>query len=220
MERCIIAKYIQNQNGQVLSIPHRHASLNICGFLLGNPADGYLETRQAYQDAIVKGSPDDFFKLKKAMEKNYASLTIQECIAYLRLSGWDSNIFFGCFSTLIGKVTEASEQLKEEMYWAIQNIWHTYYFIGESKDLPFNLSMLLYMMGYYPEAQKYLQLSLQLHGDDANAFYNLAMCHYRLRNLESALDFINKTLELESTFEAAKTMKIKLEGEINRLKRI
>ena len=75
-------------------------------------------------------------------------------------------------------------------------------------------------MGYYPEAKKYLEYSLETHGDDVNTFYNLAMCHYRLRNLESALDCINKTLALESTFEAAKTMQIKLEAEVNRLNQI
>ena len=213
-----IAQYIQNQNGRVLTTPHRHASLNICAFLLGN--NDYIETNQGYQNAIINSSPDDFFKLKKGIEKNYADLTLQEMIAYLRLSGWDANIFFGCFPTLIERVPQASDQLKEELYWAIQHIWHIYYFIGEDKDLPFSLSMLLYMMGYYPEAAKYLEYSLQIHGDDANSFYNLAMCHYRLRNLEFALDCINKTLALESTFEAAKTMQIKLEAEVNRLNKI
>ena len=213
-----IAEYVKNQDGQVLTTPHRHANLNICAFLLGNCIRDYIQTEYAYQEEIVKASPDDFFKLKKGIERSYADFSLQELISYLRLSAWDSNIFLDCFSILVARVTEVSEQLKEELYYAIQHIWDAYYFIGEDSDLPFHLSILLYTMGYYSEAIKYLQFSLELYGEDINTFYNLAMCHYRLQDLESALNCIEKTLNLEPSLETAKTMQITLQTEINSLK--
>ena len=73
-------------------------------------------------------------------------------------------------------------------------------------------------MGYYSEAIKYLQFSLELYGEDINTFYNLAMCHYRLQDLESALNCIEKTLNLEPSLETAKTMQTTLQTEIHSLK--
>jgi len=41
--------------------------------------------------------PDDFFTLTGAIKNNYESLSTEEIIAYLRLSGWDPNIMLGFF---------------------------------------------------------------------------------------------------------------------------
>ncbi len=213
-----IAQYTQNQKGQALTSPHRHGSFNICAFVFGNPAKDCIETRQAYREAIENSSPDDFFALKKGLESNYCTLTLQQILAYLRLSRWDANIFFGCFPTLMEQIKTASDTLIQELYWAIQNIWNTYYYIGESQDLPFHLSMLLYNMGYYQEASEFLQHSLKLHGNDPSTYHNLAMCQYRLRQLDEAWESINQTLKLNPDFEAARTLKIKIEAEISRRK--
>lgn len=76
-----------------LHTPHHHTSLNISAFLFGSPPTHYAETRHAYQDAIVYHSPDDFFSLKKALDPHCDRLTLQQAIAYIRLSGWDAKIF-------------------------------------------------------------------------------------------------------------------------------
>lgn len=147
-----IAQYTQNQGGQALIPNHLHRSLDMSAFLWGKPTSGYLETYQTYETAINQASPDDFFALKKALEPHFNTLTLKQILAYLRLSRWDFTIFFGCFDNLMQQVESASEPLRREIFIAIQNIWSTYYFIGEEQDLPFHLSMVLYKMGYYAEA--------------------------------------------------------------------
>ncbi|HBS67794.1 MAG TPA: hypothetical protein DEA79_01170, partial [Cyanobacteria bacterium UBA11153] len=201
-----IAQYIQNQGGQFLDTSHQHTSLDICAFLLGNFSKDYRETRLAYREAIEKSSPDDFFSLKKGIEKNYQNLSLEQILAYLRLSFWDANIFWGCFPTLMQQVESASESIKGQVYLAIEQIWDNYYPIGEKRDIAFALGTVLAQIEYYPQALPYFNYSLQLYGADADTLYNIGICHYQLEEFEEALDKITLSLALKPDFAAAKRM--------------
>jgi len=209
-----IGQYILNQGGRVLHTSHHHVSINICAFLLGNQAKDYIETRQAYDEAVEKGGPDDFYMLITAIEKNYEALSLEQLLAYLRLSGWDAKLFLDCFPALLNNLESASEQSRQELHSAIRQVWDSYYHIGEERDLAFCMAMLLYGIEYHLEALDYFRYSLRLCGPDASTFYNMAMCHYSLRQLDETLACVKQTLALDPTFEAAKTMLIKLQSEI------
>ena len=210
-----IAQYFQNQGGQFLNTTHSHASLNICAFLLGSFPHDYLETRLAYREAIEKSSPDDFFALKKGIEKNYQTLTLQQIIAYLRLSYWDANIFWGCFPTLMQQVKSASESMESEVYLAIEQIWDNYYPIGEKCDIAFALGTLLSQMQYYSQALQYFDYSLAHYGANPDTLYNMGICHYQLEQFEEALNQITLSLELKPDFTAAKRMEIQIQQILN-----
>jgi len=211
-----LGQYVRHQGGEVLSTARRHNSLKVCAFILGQPPSGTVETRQAYIAAVEQYGPDDFYILKKGIEKVYDTLTLPQILAYLRLSGWDANIFLGCFPTLLNRADSVSEAERQELYWAIQQVWDTYYPIGEKHDLAFFLGMLLYGMTYYSEALDYFQHSLWLYGPDASTVYNMGMCHYCLRQLEAALTCVDQALELDAAFEPARGMRIKIQVEMDR----
>ncbi len=209
-----IGKYVEQLQGQFFTPSHRHNSIKICTCLFNSDTYPHVETHQAIEEYLINASPDDFFALKKGIGKNYNSFTLLQIIAYLRLSGWDYKIFLDCFPVIMAHLETASESLLEELLSTVQNIWDTYYPIGEQQDLPFYLGILLYNMGYYPEALEYLKHSCELYGEDGSTIYNMGMCYYRLRKLEEALDCINHTLELDREFEAAKGMRIKIMSEL------
>ena len=210
-----LGKYIVKQGGQVLHTAHRHNSLDVSAFVLGTSPNSIIETRQAYATAIEQFGPDDFFTLKKGIEKTYDTLTIPQIISYLRLSGWDANIFLGCFPALLIRVDHLSGAERQELSKAIQQVWETYYPIGEERDLAFNMGMLLYGMEYYADALYYFQQSLMLYGPDVSTIYNMGMCYYCMGQLENALECINQALALEPTFQKFREMRVKIEGEIN-----
>jgi tetratricopeptide (TPR) repeat protein len=168
---------------------------------------------------LINNSPDDFFALKKGIEQNYHAFTLPQIVAYLRLSGWDYKIFLDSFPAIMAHLETASESQYEELFFVLRQIWDNYYPIGEQRDLPFYIGMLLYNIGYYAEALEYLEQSQQLYGDDASTIYNMGMCYYRLRQLQSALDCIDRSIELDREFEAAKGMRIKILGELKRRRR-
>ena len=132
------------------------------------------------------------------------------------MSGWDANIFLGCFPTLLERVDSLSEAERQDLSEAIQQVWNTYFPIGEELDLAFFMGMLLYGMAYYPEALEYFEHSLQLYGPDTSTVYNMGMCQYNLRNLEAALAYVSQALELDPDFEPAGEMSIKIQAEITR----
>jgi tetratricopeptide (TPR) repeat protein len=212
-----IGQYVQHQGGVFLTTPHRHNSLNICAALFGPHPRNHPETHLAFTQAIVQNSPDDFFTLKKIIENHSETLSIEQILSYLRLSGWDAAIFLDCFPTIMEQLEDLPSSMQEELFWAIQHIWDTYYPIGEQRDLAFYLGMLLYSIEYFPEALEYLQHSRQLYGDDPNTLYNMGMCYYRLRQHDQAMQCMTQTLEQNSDFEPAKAMRIKIQSEANRV---
>ncbi len=215
-----IGQYVQQQGGQYLTTPHRHNSLNICAAVFGEHPQNYPETGLAFNSAIVQNNPDDFFALRQVLAEHYDTLSIEQVLAYLRLSGWDGAVFLDCFSAIMAKVENLASSMQEELLWAVQNIWENYYPIGEQRDLPFYLGMLLYNMEYFPEALEYLEHSRQIYGDDPNTLYNMGMCHYRLRQLDQAMDCMNQTLKKNPEFDAAKAIRIRLKSEALRTRKL
>ncbi|MGK7892023.1 MAG: tetratricopeptide repeat protein, partial [Leptolyngbyaceae cyanobacterium] len=209
-----IGQYAEKLGGTWLTAPHHHTSININGFLFGTTDQPFDQTQQAYAEYIIHGGPDDFFALKKAIEPHYEAFTVPQLLAYLRRSHWDFNIFLGCFPALMEQLNDAPETLRPDVYQAVQQVWANYFPIQEKRDLAFLLGMVLYGIDYFPEALEYLQKSRDLYGNDPSMLYNMAMCHYRLRQLEPALDFIQQTLAVDPGFESAKVKRIQWEMEL------
>jgi tetratricopeptide (TPR) repeat protein len=209
-----IGKHVQKQGGQSLQTSHRHAHLNISAFLLGTPPDDYVETRQAYRQAIENCGPDDFYALKKAIEHGYHSWTLEQLLAYIRLSGFDARITLACYPALMDRVEHISKSEIQELYQVIQKVWEVYYPLAEDQDLASHLGVLLYEMGYYTQALELFSHSLELYGPDATVSYNMGLCHYGLRQLEAALGHVKEAQTLDPDFEDAKTLRIKIEETI------
>ena len=211
-----LGQFVLRQGGQFLSTPHRHTSLDICAFLLGQPPGGYAETRLAYAEAIENGGPDDFYTLREGIRKHYNGFTLGELLAYLRLSGWDADLFLDCFPALLEQSKSASPALREEFYWALQHIWDTYYPIGEWYDVAFCIGLLYHAWNYYHEALRFFQISLQLYGAEAATVHNIGLCYYALGQVEEALAWINQALTIDPLFQPAKELRLKLQSQLQR----
>jgi hypothetical protein len=212
-----VGQYLRNRGGDFLLTDFRTLNLDVVAFLPGSAPGGYAETRLAYYESIGHHNPADLFMLKKGYEGHYDGLDLAQLIAWLRLSGWDAGIFRTMFSALLPKVAGAPVDLQEELYWGIRHIWANYYHIGERWDMPFSLAMMLCELERYPEALEYLQRSLALYGADAITYYNMSLCHYRLRQLPEAQQRLDEALALDATCEAARSLRIKIEAEEKRI---
>ena len=207
-----IGKYVQKHGGQPLHTEHRHAHLNISAFVLGSHPGGYTETRQAYREAIESCGPDDFYALKKAIEHGYESWTLEQLLAYIRLSGFDARITLACYPALMDRIEYASETEKQELRRVILQVWGVYYPLAEEQDLASHLGVLLYEMGYYTEALDFFVRSVEFYGPDATISCNMAQCFYSLREMNSALQCVDEALALDPDFEDARDMRIKIEA--------
>jgi len=211
-----IGQYTQLRGGQFLSPPYQPGNLTICAAVFGEDSQDYVETEQAYDLEIVQRSPDDFFKLNKDIEAYYQNMSLESLLVQLRLNYWDSHIFILYCSTILEKMENSPSKQREEWYQAIQAIWSKYYFIGEDVDVPFALARLLIELSYYTKALEYLDYSLRLHGADVRTFYNIALCHYELRQFSEAFDYVNQALKVDSQFELAQALAIQIQSELRR----
>ena len=207
-----IGQYVQKQGGQSLHTNQRHAHLNISAFLLGKHPGDYVETRQAYRQAIENCGPDDFYTLKKAIEHGYDSWTLEQLLAYIRLSGFDAKITLACYPALMDRIDHVSEPEKQELHRMIQQVWEVYYPLAEEQDVPFHLGVLHYEMGHYVEALDLFMRSVELYGPNATVSYNMGLCHYGLRRMDAALASLKKAMALDPAFEDARKFLIRIEA--------
>jgi len=165
---------------------------------------------------IERFGPDGLFHLIQGLEKKLEEMTLEQMLAWLRLSRWDANLLLTIFPALLNQVAAAHPALQEEIKWVIEHVWDNFYDIGEGQNLAFYIGTLLYSMGYYSEALKFLEDSLQHFGPDVRTFYNLTLCHCAALQMEKALDCIKEALKLDPSFEPAKAMRVRIESTISR----
>jgi len=208
-----LAAYTKLHAGIVLQPAHTHNHILVCAFLVGGPEGNMPETRQAFDDRIELSGPDEFYSLIRALQEKYETLTAPQLLSVLRLSGWDTHLFMDMFIPLLEKVGGASEALKREIRTAAANLWDMYYPIGEVRDVPFHLGMLLYSIESYHDAIAYFQRSLEVHGPNRSTWHNMGTSYYKLRQLDDALRCMNESLALDPNYSPAKSMRIKLQAE-------
>jgi tetratricopeptide (TPR) repeat protein len=206
----IIGERCRQLGGHVIHPSHRHESLNVSAFLFGGGE--FAETRQAYADAIEKFGPDDFNTLKEGFARVYDSMSLENLLAFLRLSRWDYRRFFECLHVLKERLPDAPDARKQDVYEAARRVWDAYLPIGEEEDLAFHIGTLLLEMEFYKEALEFLQRSVDFYGAEPGTAYNMAVCYDGLSQTEKALECVTQALELDAEFDAAKALRIRLQS--------
>ena len=192
-----IGQWFADQDGLALFTSRRKSSLDLAAFVLGKLQGGFVETRLSFDEAIERCGPDDFFAMKKATEKHYEAMTLEQILAWVRIAGWDANIFLGALPAILAALPDADEDVACELYRTVMLVWDTYYPIGEERDLALHLGNLLYEMGRCAEALEFHQRSLELYGPTAHTLYGMGLCHDRLDQLPDALQRIEEALLLD-----------------------
>lgn len=198
-------RFFYEQQGALSLFPaHGYTDINVACLLSLEDAEKYSETRSAYRRYVSDLGPDDFFTLKKHFEKSIDTMSITHLLAYFRLSHYDARFFKQCTARLITLLPQACEDEKAAVRAMAAQIWKGYYFIGESHDLAFDLGIMCYEISYYEDAIFYFGQSMKHYPDvAAPLFFNLAACHYQLREDDHAWYYLQKTLALDPTHEPA-----------------
>jgi tetratricopeptide (TPR) repeat protein len=181
--------------------------------MFGDLPDDFIETHQAYAEAIEKFGPDDFFTLKEGIALIFDALTLDEILSFLRLSCWDYKRFCECLPAVKEFLPDMTNLQKQQLYEAILKVWDSYLPIGEDSDLAFELGTLLLEMGFHAEALEFLQRSVALYGIAPGNTYNIAVCYYSMGQMVQALEYLDQALGLDREFTEARTLRRQLESE-------
>lgn len=209
-----IARYVEGRAGLAFRLPHGASHLQFAAYALGLGPPRPVETSLALAETMERFAPDDFFTLKGAIDSHCVSLGAAELLAYLRLSEWDPECFLACYPRLLDAIAGATEAMRRGLLRAALAVWDRYYPMGESSDVPYCLGVLMTRLSYFPEAIRFFEASLDLHGPDPRTLVQLATCHYALHRLGPALAFAKEALALDPHAEQAKTMQMTIAAEM------
>lgn len=207
--------YFKALGGNAIHSIYEHENVTMSLFSLSPKIHEFLETIMAYNEIIETIGPDDFYILKKTVVPQNKTLTTKEILTFLRFAVWDSRTFMEFYNTLLERIEKEEDFPKEEFIATIYHVWEHYFPIGEEGDLSYCLGSLFYYFGYDHDAIKLYQSSIEFYGEDASINYEIAVCYYNLQEYEKALNYIQKSLHIDSDFEESINLKNILEDLLN-----
>ncbi|MDD3173500.1 MAG: tetratricopeptide repeat protein [Herbinix sp.] len=205
--------YFKSLGGKAIHSIYEHENVTMSLFLLSQRSHDFIETAMAYREIIESIGPDDFYIIKKAVVPQNKSLTTKELLTFLRYTVWDARTFLEFYNTLLERIAEEEDFPKDELIAVIHKVWEHYFPIGEEGDIASCFGSLLAYYGYDNDAIKLFKSSLEFYGEDAAINYEIALCYYNLQEFEKSMEYIEKSLILDPTFEESINLK-SLIGEI------
>jgi hypothetical protein len=198
-----LGRWFAGQGGELLVTSHLRTSLSVVAGHLGTPPGGTVETRLAFDDAIERRGPDDFFDLRGGFGAAYDDLTLEHLLAWVRLSGWDANVMLGCWPALMKHAGSAAGIFRLEIYRAVHEVWERYFPLREARDLAFHLGVLLCEIDCHQDALPFFHESVAAYGPNPATVFNIGLCLYHLGDLEAARRQVDLALEDAPDFEPA-----------------
>jgi len=173
-------------------------------FALGHTFDDYCETQLAFEESIRHFTTKEFLPLKNRMLKQLNQLEKADTLALLKLSRWDPSIVFSLNPTLIKLLPTASQAYQKECRQGFLETFRQYYFMPNNKNLFFTLGYLHLLVCDTDIAIERFEASIEYFSADAATYANLALCYHQQERWGDAIDYANKALGLDKTFELAK----------------
>jgi len=197
-----LGSYCHKQGGLVHFPTSSNSAIEVACLLFLEDSKSYMHTTQAYQRYINDYGPDDFNTLKMFSYRHVTTMSLDEIIALLRLSAYDSTLFLNFLPRIKQLAKRVSFDQRTDLANTMHATWNMYFTLNEPKDLAFEIGGLLYQLGYFSAALEYFQYSIQRYGHTADGYYNRALCHYQLREDDQFKELVKEANALFPTYKA------------------
>ncbi|MEM6457074.1 MAG: hypothetical protein AAF772_18435, partial [Acidobacteriota bacterium] len=203
-----LGRVIARRGGPALLPTQAAVHLPIATYLVGFGREALLpETRLAFDDALSRFSPDDFFLLKERLEQQAEHLSFNELIAQIRLSAYDPEVFYRCAPHLLEQVGEGlPSRMEEVLHQTLERVWMRYFHLGEPHNVPFQIGRLLDAIGYTAEALRYYERAKARYRPHPMIELSIGVCHLQLRQYDDARASLRACLELDPKVMQARDM--------------
>lgn len=145
------------------------------GFLLNAKQFPWYSLTKTFRNEHGHYGPDEFFILKKCMEKNIPTLGVKEILAWLRQSHFDANIFGRTADRLADLVNDRKCYQNTDVARTLFQVWQHHFQLGSGVDIAGLIAMVLHQMCYHDNALEFLDYSKADFGDNCFNAY-LEMC--------------------------------------------
>jgi tetratricopeptide (TPR) repeat protein len=198
--------FCEQSGGMALFPDHPHRSVDVSCLLMLDGAASHVETQRAYRRHVQDLSPDDFFTIVQHAQKHAAKMTVQDILAYLRLSLYDSHQLAHYLPRLTELAPKFDQDERQAVRDAVDRAWDLYYPLGEALDLAGEIACLLYEMDDYGGALTFFRHSIEIYGPNATALFNIAVCYHMLGQRERTEPLLRRVLKLDPDHEAAREL--------------
>lgn len=130
-----LSEYVRLFGGEVVEAGHYQDQLQVLGYLLGEVAQGGVETRLAFEAAVVNGGPDDYFGLRQALQGQVEGMSLAQVLSFIRWSRFDADVLRDCWEVLVTRVKEADEAWYGDVAAVLEAVQEQYLPLGERDDL-------------------------------------------------------------------------------------
>mmetsp|Transcript_3952 Transcript_3952/g.7585 ORF Transcript_3952/g.7585 Transcript_3952/m.7585 type:complete len:566 (-) Transcript_3952:196-1893(-) len=199
-----VRRYFESKGGFSMHTPYQDG-FKVAAFVLGTPKSVVGSARMAFLMALQTFGPDNFSTLQRSIKDMVPNPSLKLVLSLLRLSGYDSDVFYKFKQFLIDKVGHpyASEKIQQDVRKDIQEIYDCYYPLSKSKDVAFEIGRLFMSMKDYKAAMRFFIDSLRDCGEHHVTHYNLGLCHNYVGDFASALKSFNTSLEIKPDYHEA-----------------
>jgi tetratricopeptide (TPR) repeat protein len=187
--------FCENGGGIALFPAHGHRSVNVSCLLMLDGAASYVETQRAYRRYVQDFGPDDFFTIAQHAQKHAEQMTVEDILAYLRLSLYDGHQLAHYMPRLIELAPKLDQDEREAVRDAVDRAWDLYFPLGEAPDLASEIACLLYEMDDYGGALAFFRHSIEIYGQDTTTLFNIAVCYRMLGQHERTEHLLRKVLK-------------------------
>lgn len=186
-------RYFLRAKGSFWTSGRDGSSITVVGGLLRRPAAfNPLGSQLAFERAVQDYGPDDYFQLKKGMERNFGVMEPDELLAYVRATGYDPKAARRILESMRLQQPALPDGLAPRYTQALRLAWENYYDIGEDFDLALLFGTQLAAWDEHEMAIYFLLQSLRKKPDAIQPLVLLGECWFHLDVLTEAATTLTK----------------------------
>lgn len=168
----------------------------------------------AWADVMDTFGPDNFSTLQRCVRDEAPAPSLKTALAVLRLSLWDSDVFFKFKQVFIEQTPNASERLKLDVWHDLCAVADRYYALHPSKDIAFELGRIAMALQRYKEAIALFEASQRQAGEHHVTWYNQGICYWYLSQFKLSHACFQRSLALRPDYADAVSWRVRVEAAV------
>ncbi len=184
----------------------QYRSVNVCCLIMVADAASHRDTRSAYRRYVEEFGPDDFFSITRTANEQIGAMSVENIVAYLRLSYYDGQQLSRCIPRLIELAPDFGEGDRDAVLTAAEQAWELQYPLGEGLDLAGQIAGLCYALADHARALTFLQYSIATYGEEPGTLRNMALCYQQLGDSERAEQILASLPSSDATEQSGTTV--------------
>jgi hypothetical protein len=207
-----LARHVRGAGGLAVLPQDPARSLVVGAFVRGDVADpaGF---EACVQDQLLDTGPDNWFTIRPLLGASRAP-SADTLLASLRLSRFDPTMLVELLPALLEVLPAVPESAKGEVERVLLRTWDNWFPIGEPVDLALCVGLAFSAMSRFPQAVDFLERSVKEHPESAPAAFSMAVARRGVHDLQAALTWVTKALELDPGFSEARALRALLSEEL------